>query len=400
MIETRDLVDFASDAAFAIDRGMEIIAWNHRAQQLLGYAPGEVIGRQCSEILQAVLAGGQPLCVPDCEAAQCFRGIQPFAASSIRALHKEGEWIEIGISSVVTPGPRQTIHAKSTYAIFFLRGEEENVGQNPLGRTLQIFTLGPFGMAVGGHGLSVEKWQRKQAITLLKYLVLHLGHAVPREVLIDCLWPDIDEVHGRERLKVTVYFLRRQLRAADLHEDILETVGKAYLLRQDKVWVSSQAFEKLFAEGSRLQGQKRWDKALRCYDEAQRLHRGEYMEEDIYADWCAAERERLHEVYLEILAGMSDCHAERGHHAEAAQVCRTALVRDPCRESFHYMLMKHLVRLGRAEQALAQFHRCERILACELGVEPMPETCHLYQQIVGEHSKARSAGNAAEGRSI
>jgi DNA-binding SARP family transcriptional activator len=386
MFEARDLVDFASDAAFAVDRGMEIVAWNYGAQQLLGYAPDEVMGRQCSEVLQAVLAGGEPLCVPGCEAIRCFRRVQPFAAPSIRALHKNGGWISISISSVVTPGKARSANVNSVVAIIFLRGQQEKPGPRPPGHTLQIFTLGPFGVAVGGRSLAVEKWQRKQAVTLLKYLVTHLGRAVHREALIECLWPDVDEIHGRERLKVTVYFLRRQLRAAGMHEDTLQTVGKAYLLRRDKVWVDSQVFEKLIAEGSALQSQKSWDGALHSYEEAQRLYRGHYIEEDLYADWCAAERERLHEVYLEMLARTSDCHAERGHYAEAAQVCRTALVRDPCRESFHYALMQHLVRLGRASRAVAQFHRCERVLAQELGVEPMRETRRLYQQIVDEEA--------------
>jgi len=386
MLEACDLVDFASDAAFAIDHSMEIIAWNNGAQQLLGYTPGEVIGRHCSQVLQAVLASGEPLCVPGCQAVQCFRRIQPFAAPSVRALHKDGEWIEISIASVVTSGKVRSIQADSTVAILFLRGEEKRLGQRSPGRTLQIFTLGPFGVAVGGRGLAVEKWHRKQAVTLLKYLVTHLGRAVHREAIIECLWPEVDESQGRGRLKVTVYFLRRQLRAAGMHEDLLQTVGKAYLLRRDKVWVDSQAFEMLIAEGSTLQSQQRWDGALHCYEEAQRLYRGHYIEEDMYSDWCAAERERLHELYLEMLARTSDCHAERGHYAEAAQVCRTALVRDPCRESFHYALMQHLVRLGRASRAVAQFHRCERVLLQELGVEPMRETCRLYQQIIDEEA--------------
>jgi DNA-binding SARP family transcriptional activator len=79
---------------------------------------------------------------------------------------------------------------------------------------------------------------------------------------------------------------------------------------------------------------------------------------------------------------MVDCHAEHGHYAEAVQVCRTALVRDPCRESFHRALMEHLVHLGRADWALAQYHSCRRILARELGVEPMPETRRLHRQIL------------------
>lgn len=92
MIEARDLVNFASDAAFAIDRDREIVAWNTRAQELLGYSRDEVIGERCADSLQAVLAGGEPLCVPGCEAVQCFRQANPFAAQSIRARHKNGEW--------------------------------------------------------------------------------------------------------------------------------------------------------------------------------------------------------------------------------------------------------------------------------------------------------------------
>ena len=146
--------------------------------------------------------------------------------------------------------------------------------------------------------------------------------------------------------------------------------------------MDAEAFQRLVAEGSALQREQRWDEALNLYEEAQHLYRGDYMEEDIYVDWCAAERERLREIYLEALAGMVDCHAERGHYAEAVQVCRTALVRDPCRESFHRALMEHLVQLGRADWALAQYHSCRRILARELGVEPMLETQRLHRQIL------------------
>ena len=360
MIEARDLVNFASDAAFAIDRDRQIVAWNSRAQELLGYTPGEVIGHHCTDALQAVLSGGEPLCVPGCEAVQCFRHSNPFAANSIRARHKNGEWVSINISSLVTARQDRSANDGSVVAIIFLRGEAESSVSRSPGRTLQIFTLGPFGMAAGARGISVEKWQRKQAATLLKYLVTCLGRAVRQETLIEQLWPGVDEEQGRGRLKVTIYFLRRQLRAADMSEGILETVGKAYVLRRDKVWIDSQAFERLIAEGSAHQDRQCLDEALNCYEEAFQLYRGDYMEEDLYADWCAVERERLREVHSEMLARMADCHARQGHFAKAAQVCRTALVRDVCRENFHFALMDNLARLGRIDQAAAQYQRCKK----------------------------------------
>jgi PAS domain S-box-containing protein len=376
------MVDHASDAAFAIDGRLNITAWNRGAQQLLGYSPNEVIHRPCSEVIRAVLPDGELLCVPGCDGIQCFRREQPFAASGCRARHKDGGWVPMSIASVVMPKQARRSHRDLAVAVIFLRDGEEMQGRPPPERALQIFVFGRFGVVARGRRLAVENWKRKQALTLLKYLVAHLGHPVHYETLTEYLWPDVDERRGRERLKVTVYFLRCQLRAAGLLDDVMQTVGKTYVLNDETVWVDAAAFQRLVAEGSTLQREQRWDEALNLYNEAQHLYRGDYMEEDIYVDWCAAERERLHEIYLEVLTGIVDCHAEQGHYAGAVQACRTALVHDPCRESFHRALMEHLVHLGRADWALNQYHSCRRILARELGVEPMPETQRLHQQII------------------
>ena len=42
MVDARDLVVFASDAAFAVDENSRVVAWNSCAQDFLGYAPGHI----------------------------------------------------------------------------------------------------------------------------------------------------------------------------------------------------------------------------------------------------------------------------------------------------------------------------------------------------------------------
>jgi hypothetical protein len=42
MVDARDLVVFASDAAFAVDENSRVVAWNRCAQDLLDYAPGHI----------------------------------------------------------------------------------------------------------------------------------------------------------------------------------------------------------------------------------------------------------------------------------------------------------------------------------------------------------------------
>ncbi len=354
----------------------------------MGYAAEEVVGQHCSDVLQAVHAHGEPLCVPGCEGVRCFRRHQPFAASPSYARHKEGGWVPVNFATVVTSKRVQSSDDSSVLAVVFLRGDKEKQRLPLLGQTLQIFTFGRFGLAAEGSSLAVEKWGRKQSVTLLKILVAHLGRAVHREVLSDCLWPEADERSGRERLKVTVYSLRRQLRAAGLSGDIVETAGEAYVLRREAVWVDAEVFERCVNEGSAKQHQGQWEKALHCYREAQRLYRGDYLEEDIHADWCAEERDRLHEIHLEMLAGMAECHAACGRYGEAVSVCRRILVDDPCRESMHRTLMEYLVRLGHIDSAVAQYRHCQRVLARELGVEPMTETHRLYRQIISGEAGA------------
>ena len=388
------LVELASDAAFAIDDRHQVAAWNRGAEQLLGYASDEVIGRRCAEVLQSQLPGGEPLCMPNCEFFRCFRGCHPCGVPSCRVRRKNGDWVTVGYSSLVMPGQTQGPPSGAVVAVVFLREKEEQHVQVPQRGVLRIFALGKFGLTANGRGVTVEKWKRRQAVTLLKFLVTQLDRPVHRERILDCLWPDVDEERGWGRLKVTMYYLRTQLRAAGAGEDAIRTVGDAYLLRRDAVWVDAENFEKLVAEGRTLQSKGRGDDALRCYDEAQFLYRGDYFEQDVFADWCAEERERLGEIFMEMLTRKAECHAERGEYAEAVQVCRKGLVHDPCRESFHLALMQYLVRLGRPDGAIAQFRHCHAALAREFGVEPMPETQRLYQQILAQKNAGALAAPA------
>ena len=388
------MVTGAADAALAIDDHHHVVAWNRAAEQLLGYAAEDVLGLRCEEVLQAVLPGGEPLCRPDCDVFRCFRGCHPCAIPNCRVRCKDGNWISVGYSSMVMPEQNDGAPDGSIVAVVFLRDRENELLQAAPQGLLQIFMLGKFGLVANEQGIDVEKWKRRQAVTLLKFLATHLGRPVHRERILDCLWPDVDEERGWGRLKVTMYYLRTQLRAAGAGEDVIRTIGSAYLLRRDAVWVDAEHFEKLAGEGRALQAKGLCDEALRCFDEALYLYRGDYLEQDVYADWCAEERERLGEIYLDMLARKAECHARRNEYAEAVQVCRKGLVQDPCRESLHCSLIHYLILLGKTDSALAQYRQCRDVLQREFGVEPMAETQQLYQQILERyHPESKTTSN-------
>ncbi len=82
MVDSYYLINHSSDAAFVVDGGVEIVAWNQAARQLLGFAPDEVIGRRCSDVIHAHSQDGELICAPNCNGVQCFRLEKPFAANA------------------------------------------------------------------------------------------------------------------------------------------------------------------------------------------------------------------------------------------------------------------------------------------------------------------------------
>jgi len=386
-----DLVEGASDAALAIDTDAKIVFWNDRAQQLLGYTPSEVIGRHCGDVLQASLPGSEPLCHPDCDVLRSFHKCMPYGVPSCRLQHRSGKGVMVSISSIAMPEQARYLYTDKIMAIIFLR-DEEIATPVPQHYPLQVFTLGGFGIVVAGRSIDTGKWKRKHAITLLKYLVNQLDRPVHRERLIDCLWPDVNEKQGWGRLKVTMYYLRRELRANGVSDEAVKTIDNAYLLRRDVIWVDKDVFERFVAEGQELQQQGQWKEALSRYKEARHLYQGDYMEEETFSDWCAEERARLHELYLEMLARVAECYAELCQYPHAIHICRKALVFDPCRENFHCRLMEYLVKDGRPDLALVQYRHCQQVLAREFGGEPLPETQRLYQQILNGGDNIQASG--------
>jgi DNA-binding response OmpR family regulator len=167
-----------------------------------------------------------------CDGIECFRREKPFAAHACIARHKDGHRVPISKMD------RQS-QADTGIAVVFLRDLGEKPDRQVSEHTLQIFTFGRFDLVFGGQRIAIQKWERKQAIILLKYLVAHLGRPLHRETLMELLWPDVDESRGWKRLKVTIHSLRHELRDAGLPEDVIETANETYALRRDAVWVDS-----------------------------------------------------------------------------------------------------------------------------------------------------------------
>jgi DNA-binding SARP family transcriptional activator len=238
-----------------------------------------------------------------------------------------------------------------------------------------------------GTAVQPKRFRRSKALTLLKFLVAHRGRPVPRDSLMELLWPEADPLQTAGNLRVVLHELRRALEPdLDRGEASSFVVGQGamvFLDSSDKVWIDVEEFVLKARRVSALADQARFGEALSECRSAASLYRGDYLEDDPYGDWCLFERERLKEVYIDLMKQMGYLVAQRGDVAGAVDAYRAALVADHGKEEVHRELMRLLWNAGRRDEALRQYEVCRRILREELSLEPAHDTEALHTEILG-----------------
>lgn len=210
----------------------------------------------------------------------------------------------------------------------------------------------------------------------LLYYLAATGHPHSRDALASLLWSDMPDAQAKRNLTKALSTLRRLIDPYLVFE------------RQDVAFnrdvphqLDVHLFEMAVTKASEHAGD------LASLREAMALYRGDFLDGFFVKDaapfeeWALAERERLRELMLGKLDELIAHHAARTEYAIAKDYARRLLELDPWRESAHRQMMTLLARQGQYSAALAQYEKCRRTLAEELGVEPMAETTALHERI-------------------
>lgn len=272
--------------------------------------------------------------------------------------------------------------------------KEHNSLDTPTDRiiSLKFRCLGPFQVSVDGEPVPVERFERLKAFTLLKYLVAHRRGPISRETLMEVLWPGADPASSRGNLRVVLHALRRTLKpqfpGRETPSFIVSQGNLIYLALSDHIWVDAEELVQIAHRAARLAAEDRASEALRECRRAIALYQGDYLEGEPYDDWWLFERERLRELYVDVLKLMASIHYDQGDSLEAIEKYRAALGIDPGSEEVHRELMRLLWQSGMPDEALDQYEACRKLLREEIGVEPTHETETLRNVILKDMSIA------------
>ncbi|GAB6173134.1 hypothetical protein JCM15765_26120 [Paradesulfitobacterium aromaticivorans] len=244
---------------------------------------------------------------------------------------------------------------------------------------LRLQCLGPFEVWRGEQQLNTNKWRRRKALSVLKYLALQPGYKAAKEQLLDLLWPSESPEKASNSYYVAIHSLRRGLTSGLSTEvDYLEVErGWVALVPDLMTGVDVDEFLFKYQEGMRLWPSTPVQAAVH-FQAAINLYRGDLLPDDLYEEWLLPLREHLKTKHLESLSYLARHAAAVNEPERALGLWHELLRHDPTNEPAVREAITLMCRLGKKTQALQSYRSFCRRLKDELETDPEPETQRLY----------------------
>ncbi len=235
---------------------------------------------------------------------------------------------------------------------------------------------------------------------LLEALLGQRGHRVSKDRLAELLWGDDLPRDHAATLETYVSVLRRTLAPrAPARRSVVVTEPGGYRIGPAGLEVDLDVFDALVARASGAPPTT----ALALLESALELVRGEVLEDAPEAPWALRLRETYRARWTQVLVDAGRLALVTGDATGALAHAERAVALDPLSEPPYQVLMTAAYALGRQSEALAAFDRCRRLLADELGADPLDETVALHLAILRHEAIAellpgdRTAGRRPSG---
>jgi DNA-binding SARP family transcriptional activator len=254
---------------------------------------------------------------------------------------------------------------------------------------LEIRLLGPVEVWAGGRRVPLGG---TRPLAVLSALVVHLGHVLSTERLVDCVWDEEAPATAGALVATHVSAVRRALAKVG-EAEVIRTRPPGYVAELAPSQVDARRFEDLLAAGRAAGGSDRPEEAADLLSEALGLWRGPEALEGLGQSFARIEAARLTELRLVAQEESFDLHLTLGREDRTIAPLLTHVAAHPLRERPRGQLMTALFRTGRVSDALRAYQEAREILRDELGIDPGPKLQALHQAVLANDSALLGTGS-------
>ena len=247
---------------------------------------------------------------------------------------------------------------------------------------LSVRVMGEFLLQRGERIYRTGDFHRPIVARLLQYFVVHTGGPIPRDRILEDLWPE----GAPEKTVVTLRTLNSHLRS--LLDPYMRPRGPNRYIVVERDNFHFDPYGVVDSDLARFTTQMEQALALNDLD-ASRLASLEAILADYapllpdlpYTDWLLEPRRRLEDLYLEGALRLAEGYLSQRDWRQSQRWLRNVLQVAPWQEQAWQMLMRVHARQGQRGLALKAYHEAKMAMERNLGAAPGELTTWLYERL-------------------
>jgi DNA-binding SARP family transcriptional activator len=232
----------------------------------------------------------------------------------------------------------------------------------------------------------IEHWNSIKAKSVLQFLLMRPSEPTLKDTLLEAFWPEDTGQAAGNNLKAAVHSLRLSLNELSADQSnrqmVLFSEGSYRINPEISLLIDVVEFGRLRDKGRLLEKEHRIYEAIKEYEKAECLYRGDYLEDEPYEDWTILRRETLKDNYLFILNKLASHSLQTSDFENCIHYSQKILAKDPSREDAYRNLIRCYLKLSQRNQALRWYNMCWKAIKAELDTTPEKETIDLGESIL------------------
>lgn len=249
---------------------------------------------------------------------------------------------------------------------------------------LRVRTFGKLEVESPYGRVEHRHWRKRKSRLLFLMLLCAPAHEIPRDVILERLWPDMARSNAQRNLYVTWSHLRKALACEADQADIAQFADS----NADAYWLTSllrSDLDQFHTELGVLHVARTAGDGAAVIASATRIaevYRGELLPIDIYDEWFEQDRTRARRDFCDAMVAGAQSAVDAQQYDSALVLLRRVSAIDPWREDVYQLMMRCQMFVGQRSGAIETYNVCRTRLVDDLGIDPCAETVRIFQAVL------------------
>jgi DNA-binding SARP family transcriptional activator len=249
---------------------------------------------------------------------------------------------------------------------------------------LKVGFFGGLSVTTPQGSIQDSDWRKRKSRLLFAMLVARRGEDIPKDLLFERLWPEMDEDRAKSNFYVIWSAMRRVLCSDSQTGDCPYVEHRAGVCRAvaDRIVSDLDEFDAITADLRAAERARNIQDAIEAGERLCMVYHGDVLPGDLYDDWFGPLRERYRDAFGDAMLLAAELAADGGQTEASLRFIRAGLAQDLWREDLYQAALRYQIGSGQRSSAIETYFACRSKLADDLGLDPSAETQRLYEQVL------------------